>query len=196
MKTKETSTRQKALIWWDNLPFNSRNDKSKASYCFNFKGHFNYKVLTVKEIEEIWLKEINWENESHHNEEDLTNSQIESLYKSNQKQCNKPFRRGIVELSGKKCIVNYRFIDEDTIEMYADDLSYIGETHYKSLIEDCIISKSNAKQFKQFSPELFDSYCMKFSEKDRLQLAEIAVNNCKMSFEDSAKIIEIIRKYR
>lgn len=78
----------------------------------------------------------------------------------------------------------------------ADEIiELVGEDNFKHIIKESD-KRVNQKQFKQFSPELFDNYCMKFSDKDRLQLAEIAVNNCKMSFEDSAKIIEIIRKYR
>ena len=72
----------------------------------------------------------------------------------------------------------------------------IEEIYVREVLVNEHNSKLNQKQFTQFSEELFDKYCMKFSEKDRLQLAEIAINNCKMSFDDSAKIIEIIRKYR
>jgi hypothetical protein len=81
----------------------------------------------------------------------------------------KPFRRGIVELSGEKCEVNYRFIDDDTIEMYADDLTYIGETHYKSLVEDFILPKTK----KQFDESLFRAYINKFSDEDKLKCIEI-----------------------
>jgi hypothetical protein len=75
MKTKETSkypeetygfaselsTREQALAWWSNLPFNSSNNVSKTSYCKKYYGNFTlartYDTLTDKEIEEIWRKE-------------------------------------------------------------------------------------------------------------------------------------------
>ena len=56
----KTTTREKALIWWNNLPFNSNNtEKGKVNYTFKYYGlDRKYTSLTGKEIEEIYLKEI------------------------------------------------------------------------------------------------------------------------------------------
>jgi hypothetical protein len=56
----KTTTREKALIWWGTLPFNSNNtEKGKVNYTFKYYGlDRKYTSLTGKEIEEIYLKEI------------------------------------------------------------------------------------------------------------------------------------------
>jgi hypothetical protein len=53
------TTREKALIWWSNLPFNSNNTgKGKINYTFKYYGlDRKYDSLTGREIEEIYLKE-------------------------------------------------------------------------------------------------------------------------------------------
>jgi hypothetical protein len=54
-----STTREKALIWWGTLPFNSNNtEKGKVNYTFKYYGlDRKYTSLTGREIEEIYLKE-------------------------------------------------------------------------------------------------------------------------------------------
>lgn len=47
---------------------------------------------------------------------------------------NNPFRKGMVNINNEIFEVNYRFVNEETIEMYTDALEFIGYTHYKSLV--------------------------------------------------------------
>lgn len=78
---KETSTRELASKWWNNLPYGKKNALSLKILRFKAGS-----TATDEMIEKIWRKETQWEKESHHNDEDLTDSQIESLIKPNQKQ--------------------------------------------------------------------------------------------------------------
>jgi hypothetical protein len=213
---KSIPTRQQALAWWSNLPFNSSNNVSKTSYCKKYYGNFTlartYDTLTDREIEEIWRKET----------KEVRFIGGESLaisvgLKPNQKQSaaneiidlvgEDNFKR-IIKESDKR--VNQKQYTQEEVDRLLDQqaartAAQIIESNQKQFTPkfstqeqklELVKELFNKKQFKQFSPELFDSYCMKFSDKDRLQLAEIAISNCKISFDDSAKIIEIIRKYR
>lgn len=54
MKTKETSTREQALAWWDNLPTWWGNP-SKEYYIGLY---YSDDKVTPERIEEIWKKEI------------------------------------------------------------------------------------------------------------------------------------------
>lgn len=54
MKTKETSTREQAIAWWNPLHI-----LVKMKYSQNYFTRDDAINLTGKEIEEIWRKEIN-----------------------------------------------------------------------------------------------------------------------------------------
>lgn len=57
-----------------------------------------------------------------------------NILKINNMCINNPFRKGMVNINNEIFEVNYRFVDEETIEMYTDTLEFIGYTHYKSLL--------------------------------------------------------------
>jgi hypothetical protein len=103
MKTNETSTRHQALVWWNNL-----NTGDKEAYCLSYRLNkysersINYHSLTSREIEEIWLKEM--QNIS----EERTIEQ--HSYKTNQKQF-KQFDESLFKAYISK------FSDEDKYEM-------------------------------------------------------------------------------
>lgn len=167
------TNREKAIEWWKQTP-----NRLKHQFCDNylFSMHLSkyarhHSSLSGREIEEIWRKETQAIPENALG----CNPYEYDIDKPNQKQFkefnpDQPFRRGIVELSGERCVVNYRFINDDNIEMYANDLSYIGETHYKSIVEEYILPKKNQKEFKQFDESLFKAYINKFSEEDKLKI--------------------------
>ena len=54
-----STTREKALKWWNNLPYDSSNtEKSRVHYTSKYYGiDKSYSFLTGREIEEIYLKE-------------------------------------------------------------------------------------------------------------------------------------------
>lgn len=173
-KPKEKSTRELALEWWNSLPYFGSGNKLGRNGLSNKHYQKQSDYLTGREIEEIWKNQLPLEErESYY-----------GMYKPNEQFFNS---------------VN----DEDTFDTnFGNKANQKQFKVTKQIAENSTYgadSKNhpiNRKQFVEFNPELFDSYCMKFKEKDRLQLAEIAINNCNMFFEDSAKIIEIIRKYR
>lgn len=74
-KTKDT-LRTTALVWWNNLPFDSTNNVSKTSYCAYYYGERNYQSLTGSEIEEIWKNDLPLEERENYY----------GIYKPNQKQ--------------------------------------------------------------------------------------------------------------
>ena len=82
MKTKATSTREQALEWWNNLSPYDEQHSLREKYFGNDRMTSS---LTGREIEEIWRAETKWEKESHYKDEDLTDSQIESLIKTKSK---------------------------------------------------------------------------------------------------------------
>jgi hypothetical protein len=54
-----STTREKALKWWNNLPYDSSNtEKSRVHYTSKYYGiNKSYSFLTGREIEEIYFKE-------------------------------------------------------------------------------------------------------------------------------------------
>lgn len=80
----ETSTREIALTWWNNLPFNSSNTTISKQHFYDkyfvngnmFTPAQNYSPLTPIEIEEIWKIELPLEERENYY----------GIYKPNQKQ--------------------------------------------------------------------------------------------------------------
>ena len=54
-KTKETSNREKAIIWWNNLKISEKSPIFRKYYS---SGVTTLMDLTGREIEEIWRKEV------------------------------------------------------------------------------------------------------------------------------------------
>jgi hypothetical protein len=111
---KPKSTEQKALAWWNSL-VSEDVQYYMEKYFHNNKLPFVPK-LTDKEIKKIWTKE------SHYNDEDLTDSQIESLIKPNQKQfpsfefCKKQKEKAV---NAKQ----FKTFDESLFKAYIDKFS-------------------------------------------------------------------------
>jgi hypothetical protein len=52
------TNRKLAIEWWNKLPFNSSNTEiSKTHYCLRYFLGRDYKSLTGREIEFIWMRE-------------------------------------------------------------------------------------------------------------------------------------------
>lgn len=106
MKTKETSTRQQAIAWWKSIngTFEQRDLGSKY--------YPNRDSLTGREIEQIWLKEM--QNQS----EERTAEQ--HSYKPNQKQF-KQFDESLF-----KAYID-KFSDEDKFKAFISNLNELSE---------------------------------------------------------------------
>ena len=86
---KETSTRELALAWWNNLKdldFTDMFVETKCSYTMHHFGHErNYNSLTGREIEEIWKNQLPLaEREFYYGL--YKESEKEYIFKLNQKQ--------------------------------------------------------------------------------------------------------------
>lgn len=121
--TETSSTREQALAWWGNLPFNSSNNVSKTSYCKKYYGNFTlartYDTLTDKEIEEIYDKEVLEPKR----QEEWQESQVNRRYsKPNQKQFSlEPEKQQVVDFEPKK---NQKQFKQFSLELFK---SYINK---------------------------------------------------------------------
>jgi hypothetical protein len=105
MKTKETSTREKALTWWNSIKSKRKKQLLCQSYRFSvgLQGT-SFHSLTGREIEEIWRKETAY----------IDPSDIEAAYKMQVKPNQKQFKEFNESLF--KAYIN-KFDDEDKYEM-------------------------------------------------------------------------------
>jgi hypothetical protein len=121
--TREKSTRELALEWWNNLEI---YQKTAIQFKYNPQER-QLTSLTGREIEKIWRIETNQDAED--------GEKLHAHLKPNQKQ----------------------FIDKPQSKE----------------IRKALDNKYNAKQFKEFNPELFQSYISKFSDEDKLKALKV-----------------------
>jgi hypothetical protein len=149
MKTNDTSMRALALKW-----FKSISKRKQAGLVLrhlpNRPKGFTVKMLTGREIEEIWKKELSsewWES--------LTYKQKDQY-------------RGFLD--------KYTSMDSPVDPVQFADESMIAEIWLSEVINEQqpeSIEKPNRKQFKEFSPELFKAYIDKFSDEDKVKALDI-----------------------
>lgn len=145
MKTKETSTRKQALIWWDSLSV--WGNPSKEYYMGLYYSDDN---VTPERIEEIWKNQVQipaLRNDEHN---------VEYLEKPNQKQYSQE------ELN-------------PTTQVVRQAMKEVSKDVQKpKCVRDGLV-KPNQKQFKQFDESLFKSYIDKFSNEDKIKALNILV---------------------
>lgn len=169
---EETSTREQALAWWSNLPFNSSNNVSKTSYCKKYYGNFTlsrtYDTLTDKEIEKIWRKET---------KEGSDREIIEEVFpdlKPNQEELVTNDNEIVPDYSQPKSYLEEKLekIDKTNQKQYSQEEvdKLLDQQAARTAAQ---IIESNQKQFKQFNESLFKAYISKFSDEDKLKAFNI-----------------------
>ena len=165
-KTNETvSTRRKAMVWWNSLNFQLRQELTDNLSYEQGKFQRTSQSLTGREIEEIYNKEVLEPKR----QKEWQESQVNRRYsKPNQKQINSTY------CSNKNCVGGV--------------ITFDGQTG--RLCKKC--NPVNTKQFKQFDESLFKAYISKFSDEDKLKMwdwltSELSNTVVKTRFEKMLK---------
>ena len=166
---KETqSTRQQAAQWFANKSFLEQFELSDK--YFDSK---NPSLFTIEQVEEIWLEEMQ------HQSEEKTIEQHSD--KSNKKQ----YSQEEVDylLDQQAAITTAQILKSNQKQPPVICLNC--KEIYNKPIKQCSCGgksfqnthPSNAKQFKEFNPDLFRAYIDKFSDEDKEKCFEILMKN-------------------
>lgn len=196
MKTNETSICRKCggngkpskgYMNFHNIQF--PNDKSKAEFetklldCIKCElcGHsWIPNETSTREQAIAWWNDFSIDNKQTicnkyftYHSSSLTDKEIEEIWS---KETKNGFDKEIVEEAFPDLKPNQKQSAADEI------IELVGEDNFKQIIKESD-KRVNAKQFKKFNPDLFESYIEKFSDEDKVKALETLLNSFNKSYK-------------
>lgn len=153
MKTKDISTREKALEWWGNLFGKGGQIDMYSKYFPELLKEGNERLLTNEEIEEIWRKETQVEITA------ISTNKTKSWFNLSKED---------IDVILPKSKPNQKLYTQEEVDKLLDQQAARTAAQ---------IIESHQKQFKQFNESSFRAYISKFSDEDKEKCFEILMRN-------------------